>query len=150
MMMMMLCFIESFCNNGFGTFVPAYGQQENINGSSLSPSFQSRVAMINQIPSQKVTVGDINIAYKQLGKSNAKPIILITGLGATMDMSSPLLIALKNLTSGSVSKLLFSVSVFMIDSLHISKQLLKIKPRSRIKQGRYQFRYIGTRIVSIV
>jgi hypothetical protein len=41
--------------------------------SSPSSPFQSKVAMINKIPSQKVTVGDINIAYKQLGKSNAKP-----------------------------------------------------------------------------
>jgi hypothetical protein len=53
--------------------------------SSPSSPFQSKVAMINKIPSQKVTVGDIDIAYKQLGKSNAKPIILITGLGATME-----------------------------------------------------------------
>jgi pimeloyl-ACP methyl ester carboxylesterase len=104
-MMMMLCFIMSFCNNGFGTFVPAYGQRENLNGSSPSPSFQSRVAMINQIPSQKVTVGDINIAYKLLGKSNAKPIILITGLGATMDMWSPLL--LEQLISSNYSVIIF-------------------------------------------
>ena len=69
---MMLCFSISLCNNSFGGIVPAYGQQENINGSSPSPSFQSKVAMINQIPSQKATVGDIKIAYKQLGKSNAR------------------------------------------------------------------------------
>ncbi|MGB7954912.1 MAG: alpha/beta hydrolase [Candidatus Nitrosopolaris sp.] len=95
----------SLCNNGFGAFVPAYGQQENINGSSPSPSFQSKVAMINKIPSQKVTVGDINIAYKQLGKSNAKPIILITGQGATMDIWSPLL--LEQLISSNYSVIIF-------------------------------------------
>jgi len=68
--------------------------------SSPSSPFQSKVAMINKIPSQKVTVGDIDIAYKQLGsKSNAKPIILITGLGATMDTWSPLL--LERLTSSN-------------------------------------------------
>ena len=67
--------------------------------SSPSSPFQSKVAMINKIPSQKVTVGDIDIAYKQLGKSNAKPIILITGLGATMDTWSPLL--LEQLTSSN-------------------------------------------------
>jgi pimeloyl-ACP methyl ester carboxylesterase len=61
--------------------------------------------MINQIPSQKVTVGDINIAYKLLGKSNAKPIILITGLGATMDMWSPLL--LEQLISSNYSVIIF-------------------------------------------
>ncbi|MFL6394024.1 MAG: alpha/beta fold hydrolase [Nitrososphaeraceae archaeon] len=67
--------------------------------SSPSSPFQSKVDMINKIPSQKVTVGDIDIAYKQLGKGNAKPIILITGLGATMDTWSPLL--LEQLTSSN-------------------------------------------------
>jgi pimeloyl-ACP methyl ester carboxylesterase len=67
--------------------------------SSPSSPFQSKVDMINKIPSQKVTVGDIDIAYKQLGKSNAKPIILITGLGGTMDTWSPLL--LEQLTSSN-------------------------------------------------
>jgi pimeloyl-ACP methyl ester carboxylesterase len=61
--------------------------------------------MIDNIPFQKVTVGDINIAYKQLGKSNAKPIILITGLGATLDMWSPLL--LEQLTSSNYSVTIF-------------------------------------------
>ena len=68
-------------------------------------SFQSKVSMINKIPFQKVTVGDINIAYKQLGKSNAKPIILITGLGATMDTWSPLL--LEQLISSNYSITIF-------------------------------------------
>jgi pimeloyl-ACP methyl ester carboxylesterase len=61
--------------------------------------------MINNIPSQKVTVGDIEIAYKQLGNSNAKPIILITGNGATMDTWSPLLLEL--LTSSNYSVTIF-------------------------------------------
>jgi pimeloyl-ACP methyl ester carboxylesterase len=73
--------------------------------ASPSSPFQSKAAMINKIPSQKVTVGDINIAYKQLGKSNTKPIILITGLGATMDMWSPLL--LEQLTSSNYSVTIF-------------------------------------------
>jgi pimeloyl-ACP methyl ester carboxylesterase len=73
--------------------------------SSPSPSFQSKVAMINKIPSQKVTVGDIDIAYKQLGKSNAKPIILITGASATMDMWNPLL--LEELTSANYKVIIF-------------------------------------------
>ena len=29
--------------------------------------------------------GDISIAYKQIGTADGKPIILITGAGATMD-----------------------------------------------------------------
>jgi hypothetical protein len=41
------------------------------------------------MPSQKATIGDVEIAYKQLGESGAKPIVLITGLGSTMDMLSP-------------------------------------------------------------
>jgi hypothetical protein len=72
-------------NNGLISLVlPVYSQGQNINSSSqssaTSSSFQSKTAMIDKIPSQKVTVGDINIAYKQLGKSNAKPIILSQGL----------------------------------------------------------------------
>lgn len=44
------------------------------------------------MPSYNVTVGDINIAYKQIGSPDAKPIILITGTDATMDMWNPLLL----------------------------------------------------------
>jgi alpha-beta hydrolase superfamily lysophospholipase len=90
-------------SNGFSSFVPAYSQGQNIN--STSSSFQSKAAMIDNMPSQKVTIGDINIAYKQLGKSNAKPIILITGLGATMDMSNPLL--LEKLSSSNYTVIIF-------------------------------------------
>jgi pimeloyl-ACP methyl ester carboxylesterase len=98
-------------NNGFYSFVPAYSQGQNINStsssspSSSSSSFQSKAAMIDNMPSQKVTIGDINIAYKQLGKSNAKPIILITGLGATMDMWNPLL--LEQLSSSNYTVIIF-------------------------------------------
>ena len=93
-------------NNGFCSFVPAYSQGQNINStSSPSSSFQSKAAMIDNIPSQKVTVGDINMAYKQLGKSNAKPIILITGLGATMDVWNPLL--LEKLSSSNYTVIIF-------------------------------------------
>jgi hypothetical protein len=71
--------------NGFSSLVPVYGQGKNISNTS----FQSKVSIIDKMPSQKATVGDIEIAYKQLGESGAKPIILITGLGATMDTWSP-------------------------------------------------------------
>jgi len=57
------------------------------------------------MPSQKITIGDIEMAYKQLGKSSAKPIVLIIGLGATMDMWSPLL--LEQLTSSNYSVTIF-------------------------------------------
>jgi pimeloyl-ACP methyl ester carboxylesterase len=57
------------------------------------------------MPSHNVTVGDIDIAYKQIGKPNAKPIILITGADATMDMWNPLL--LEQLTSANYKVIIF-------------------------------------------
>jgi pimeloyl-ACP methyl ester carboxylesterase len=87
--------------NGFSSLVPVYGQGKNISNTS----FLSKVSIIDNMPSQKATVGDIEIAYKQLGESGAKPIILITGLGATMDTWSPLL--LEQLTSSNYSVTIF-------------------------------------------
>jgi pimeloyl-ACP methyl ester carboxylesterase len=95
-------------NNGFSSLVPAYSQGQNINStSSPSSSFQSKASMIDNLPSQKVTVGDIDIAYKKVGKGGggAKPIILITGLGATMDMWNPLL--LEQLSSSNHTVIIF-------------------------------------------
>ena len=69
------------------------------------PSFQSKAAMIDNMPSQKVTVGHIDIAYKKVGKGSAMPIILITGLGATMDMWNPLL--LEQLSSSNHTVIIF-------------------------------------------
>ncbi len=57
------------------------------------------------MPSHNVTVGDINIAYKQIGKPDAKPIILITGSSATMDMWNPLL--LEQLASANYRVIIF-------------------------------------------
>ena len=54
-----------------------------------SSSFQAETQALDDMPSQKATIGDVEIAYKQLGESGAKPIVLITGLGVTMDMWSP-------------------------------------------------------------
>jgi pimeloyl-ACP methyl ester carboxylesterase len=76
----------------------AYGQNQ-------SASFQAEARALDDMPSRKVTIGDIEIAYKQLGESDAKPIVLITGLGATMDMWSPLL--LEQLTSSNYSVTIF-------------------------------------------
>jgi pimeloyl-ACP methyl ester carboxylesterase len=88
----------------------AYSQEQNINNTfpqfsvpSSYSSFQSKAAMIYNTPTQKVTVGDIDIAYKQLGKNNAKPIILITGNGVTMDTWSPLLLKQLILSNYSVT-----------------------------------------------
>ena len=100
---MALCFIVLLFNNGFSSFVPSYSQEQNINNTSSS--FQSQATIIDNIPARKVTVGDIDIAYKQVGKGSAKPIILITGLGATMDMWNPLL--LEQLSSSNHPVIIF-------------------------------------------
>lgn len=71
-------------------------QSQIPNLSSPSPSLQDKVSIIDNLPTQKVKVGDIDIAYKEIGKGN-NTIVLVTGLGATMDMWSPSL--LNNLTN---------------------------------------------------
>jgi pimeloyl-ACP methyl ester carboxylesterase len=88
-------------NNGFSVFLPAYSQGQNINNTASS-AFQSQASIIDNIPSQKVPVGDIDVAYKQVSKGSAKPIILITGLGATMDMWSPFLLEQLSLSNRTV------------------------------------------------
>jgi pimeloyl-ACP methyl ester carboxylesterase len=57
----------------------AYGQQQNQTDSN-----------IQSIPSKKVHVGDIDIAYKTLGKGN--PIVLINGYSFAMDSWDPVLL----------------------------------------------------------
>ena len=91
--MVILCFSILLNNNSFPTF-PAYSSTgRNIsNPFSSTSSFQSKASILDNMPSQNITVGDINIAYKQIGKAGAKPIILITGASATMDMWNPLLL----------------------------------------------------------
>jgi hypothetical protein len=99
-MIIALCFSILSCYNGFSPFLPVYSQGQNINSSSsfsfqpfsTTSSFRSKASILDNMPSQNVTVGDISIAYKQIGKAGAKPIILITGGGATMDMWNPLLL----------------------------------------------------------
>ena len=83
---------------------PAIGQNINNTFSSAS-SFQSKASILDNMPSQNITVGDISIAYKQIGKADAKPIILITGGSATMDMWNPLL--LEQLASANYRVIIF-------------------------------------------
>ena len=85
------------------TCFPSYSQAQDTNNPSTTSSFQSKARIVDNMPSQKVAIGDITIAYKQLGESGAKPIILITGLGATMDMWSPLLLEQLALSNYSVT-----------------------------------------------
>lgn len=66
-------------------------------GQAPNSSFQAEVSAIDNMPAQKVKVGDIDIAYKQLGNGSNTPIVLIAGGGMTMDMWNPTL--LKELSS---------------------------------------------------
>lgn len=72
---------------------------------TATTSFQSKASILDDMPSNNVTVGDINIAYKQLGRQDAKPIILITGASSTMDMWNPLL--LEKLISANYKVIIF-------------------------------------------
>jgi pimeloyl-ACP methyl ester carboxylesterase len=68
-------------------YIPAAYSQNQLS------SFQVEAKALDDIPVRKVKVGDIDIAYRQLGKStNSKPIVLINGQSTTMDMWSPSLI----------------------------------------------------------
>jgi hypothetical protein len=48
-------------------------------GQNRSSSFQTAVRVLDEIPDQKVKVGDIDISFKQLGYNTDKPIVLING-----------------------------------------------------------------------
>jgi pimeloyl-ACP methyl ester carboxylesterase len=106
----LLFLIVPLFNNGSVSLEPepVYSQGQNISDTSTSfpsSSFQSKAAILDNIPSHNVTVGDIDIAYKQIGKPDAKPIILITGSSATMDMWNPLL--LEQLASANYRVIIF-------------------------------------------
>jgi pimeloyl-ACP methyl ester carboxylesterase len=111
----LLFLIVPLFNNGLGSLgpEPVYSQGQNISDPSSSPfspfspfsSFQSKAAFLDNMPSHNVTVGDIDIAYKQIGRPDAKPIILITGASATMDMWNPLL--LEQLASANYRVIIF-------------------------------------------
>jgi pimeloyl-ACP methyl ester carboxylesterase len=104
--MVILCFSVLLNNNGFPTFAAYSSIAQNMsNNFSSTSSFQSKASILDNMPSQNITVGDINIAYKQIGRPDAKPIILITGGSATMDMWNPLL--LEKLTSANYKVIIF-------------------------------------------
>ena len=105
--MILVCLIIPLFGNGLVSFGSVYSRGQNINDTSSSPfsSFQTKAAILDNMPSHNVTVGDIDIAYKQIGKADAKPIILITGGSATMDMWNPLL--LEQLASANYRVIIF-------------------------------------------
>ena len=105
---MLLYLILPTFNTSLVSFDVVYSQGQIINDTSSlssSSSFQSKASILDNMPSQNIMVGDMNIAYKQIGKAGAKPIILITGGGATMDMWNPLL--LEKLTSANYKVIIF-------------------------------------------
>lgn len=58
-----------------------HSQTQNSNSSSL---IQEKELVIDKVPLQKTRVGDIDIAYKQIG--HGPPILLISGSGNVMDV----------------------------------------------------------------
>ena len=96
--LVILNFVFLMLSTSFNHIPAAYSQNQ-------SSAFQAEAKALDDMPAQKVKVGDTAIAYKQLGKGNAKPIVLITGLGATMDMWSPLL--LEQLSTSNYSVTIF-------------------------------------------
>jgi pimeloyl-ACP methyl ester carboxylesterase len=88
--LVVLYFVFLAPNTGLNHIPAAYSQNQ-------SSSFQAEAKALDDMPSQKVKVDDIDIAYKQLGNVTDNPIVLITGCCTTMDMWSPTL--LKELSS---------------------------------------------------
>ena len=100
-----------------------------IYGQNQSSSFQAAVRALDNIPDQKVKVGDIDVSFKQLENNTDKPIVLINGHSTTKDMWSPTL--LKELSANrtviifdnrgvgesTVGTKEFSVNQFAIDIL---------------------------------
>jgi pimeloyl-ACP methyl ester carboxylesterase len=71
----------SIINNYFGPYKFVYGQPNQMN-ANITNSLN-----IESIPSKKVHVGDIDIAYKSFGKGDA--LLLISGSGLVMDAWQP-------------------------------------------------------------
>jgi pimeloyl-ACP methyl ester carboxylesterase len=58
--------------------------QAQAQNNTSSSTFQQKVSIIDSIPMQKVRVGDIDIAYKQIGQGPS--VLLISGSGNVMDV----------------------------------------------------------------
>jgi hypothetical protein len=71
----------SIINNYFGPYKFVYGQPNQMN-AKITNSLN-----IESIPSKKVHVGDIDIAYKSFGKG--ADLLLISGSGLVMDAWQP-------------------------------------------------------------
>jgi pimeloyl-ACP methyl ester carboxylesterase len=98
-MILVIVYFGLLVPNASLNYVPAAYSQNQVS------SFQAEVKAIDDIPTRKVKVGDIDIAYKQIGNYTDKPIVLINGLSTTMDMWSPTL--LKELSSSNRTVIIF-------------------------------------------
>lgn len=81
-------------NINLSSTLQTYGSTEPnfSNPFESASSFQSKASLLDNMTSHIVTIGDISIAYKQMGNAEGRPIILITGASSTMDMWSPSLL----------------------------------------------------------
>jgi hypothetical protein len=79
-------------NNYLGPSNFAYGQQqqEEKKENQINSSITTSSLNVQNIPTKKVHVGDIDIAYKTFGKGD--PIILINGYSVAMDTWHPTLL----------------------------------------------------------
>jgi pimeloyl-ACP methyl ester carboxylesterase len=108
-------------------------------GKSQNSSFQAEVAAVDNIPAKKVKVGDIDMAYKRLGNSSDRPIVLIIGCCTIMDNWNPSV--LKDLASNrsiiifdnrgagetTLGTREFSISQFANDTVGLLDQLKILK-----------------------
>src|SRR5688500_17450127 len=92
------------------TTIPVYGQQDKTNFNSTDSS------NIQSIPAKKVQVGDIETAYKMLGKGD--PILIYNGASDGMDAWDPSL--LTNLSSNH--------TVIVFDSRGLGNTTMGSKP----------------------
>ena len=113
----------------------AYSQPSQMSSnSSNEDNTNANSVNIQDIPTKKVHVGDIDIAYKTIGKGD--PILLINGYSFTMDSWDPTLLetlasnhtvilfdnrGIGNTTSGSEQK--FSISLFANDTTGLLEAL---------------------------
>jgi hypothetical protein len=79
-LLLLVTYFDLLVTNSTLNHVPsAYGQNQSI-------SIQAEVNTLDHVHARKVMVGNIDIAYKQLGGNSDRPIVLINGLATTMDM----------------------------------------------------------------
>ena len=124
-------------NNYLGTSNFAYGQQQENQENQIDSNITTSSLNVQNIPTKKVHVGDIDISYKTFGKGD--PIILINGYSVAMDTWHPTLLeklaanhtviifnnrGMGNTTSGVEQK--FSLGLFANDTAGLL-EALKIK-----------------------